>query len=65
MQMEKKTSKANLKKATGSKPDRLDELMEHLQLLRNSKFTGYIKINYSQGAIARIEKFEEILRKLK
>ena len=43
--------------------DKLDRLAEHLKTLREQKFTGYIKVNYSQGTIARIEKFEEILKK--
>ena len=28
-----------------------------------TEFTGYIKLNFSQGAIGRIEKYEEILKK--
>jgi hypothetical protein len=47
----------------GAIPDKLDRLTEHLRTLREQKFTGYIKVNYSQGSIARIEKFEEILKK--
>ena len=49
----------------GKNSDRLEKLAEHLETLRDQKFTGYIKINYSQGSIARIEKYEEILKKRK
>jgi hypothetical protein len=38
-------------------------LLEYLQDMRENKFTGYIKINYTQGSIGRIERFEEILKK--
>ena len=40
-----------------------DKLVEYLRGVRDEEFTGYIKINYSQGNIGRIEKFEEILRR--
>jgi hypothetical protein len=42
---------------------KLERLIEYLQNGKCSQFTGYIKINFSQGHIGRIEKFEEILRK--
>jgi hypothetical protein len=42
---------------------KLMRLVEYLQNSQCSQFTGYIKINFSQGHIGRIEKFEEILRK--
>ena len=45
--------------------DILENVMEHLDDLQNHKFTGQIKINYTQGAIARIEKYEEISQQLK
>jgi hypothetical protein len=41
---------------------KLDKLIDHLSSIRGTEFTGYIKINFSQGNIGRIEKFEEILR---
>lgn len=40
---------------------RLQEVLEYLVILEQSKFTGYIRINYSQGSVGRIEKMEEIL----
>jgi len=37
-------------------------LVEVLQEMIETEFTGHVKINFSQGGIGRIEKFEEILR---
>jgi hypothetical protein len=48
-----------------TKVDVLERLMEHMDELQKTKFTGHIKINYSQGAIGRIEKFEEISKIIK
>lgn len=45
------------------KPDKLRRLINYLESANNQKFTGYIKVNFSQGAIGRIERFEEILSK--
>ena len=45
-----------------SKAAKLMRLMEVMKILVNEKFTGYIKVNFSQGGIGRIEKFEEILK---
>ena len=45
------------------KKDKLKQLFDHLAALRDENFTGYIKVNYSQGNIGRVEKFEEILKK--
>ncbi|MBN1106550.1 MAG: hypothetical protein JXL84_24320 [Deltaproteobacteria bacterium] len=53
--------------AVGLQPNQVVEklwrLTEILKSLADDKFTGYIKVNYSQGAIGRVEKFEEILKK--
>jgi hypothetical protein len=43
--------------------DKLRKLDAVLRSLAEDRFTGYIKINYSQGCIGRVEKFEEILKK--
>jgi hypothetical protein len=43
--------------------EKLTNLTEVLKDLSEHRFTGYIKINYTQGSIARVEKFEEILKK--
>ncbi|MFP4474800.1 MAG: hypothetical protein ACLFOY_04520 [Desulfatibacillaceae bacterium] len=51
------------RKLTRQQVEKLKLLMTHLKGLMESPFTGYIKVNFSQGSIARIEKFEEILKK--
>jgi hypothetical protein len=40
-----------------------DLVIELLDDLKKNEFTGFIRINYSQGGITRIEKNEEILKK--
>jgi hypothetical protein len=52
----------NTEKSTHN-TDRLQQLMAYLLTLGGQDFTGYIKINYTQGGIGRVERFEEILRK--
>ncbi|MEM5788183.1 MAG: hypothetical protein AAGU11_12760 [Syntrophobacteraceae bacterium] len=50
----------------GVKPQhvkRLKQLVETMLGLIERQFTGSIKINFSQGSIGRVEKFEEILKK--
>ena len=42
--------------------NRLADLVDAIQDMNEREFTGYIKINFSQGGIGRIEKYEEILR---
>ena len=39
--------------------DRVKKLTETFRTLINGEFTGYIKINFTQGSIGRVEKFEE------
>ncbi len=63
IEREKKSIRGNVKQTEG-KPDKLKGLILHLNNLKEDKFTGYIKINYSQGSIGRIEKFEEILKRI-
>lgn len=43
-----------------NKIEKHDRLVEMLHSLTCNEFTGYIKVNFSQGGIGRIEKFEEI-----
>ncbi|MDY6905463.1 MAG: hypothetical protein SWH61_12335 [Thermodesulfobacteriota bacterium] len=45
------------------KSDKMDRLAATLMKLCEDRFTGYIRINFSQGSIGRVEKFEEILKK--
>jgi hypothetical protein len=44
------------------KMDKLDQLSETLGKLIEDRFTGHLKINFSQGGIGRVEKFEEIMK---
>lgn len=50
-------------KSMDGKQERLDRVSEVLQALHENRFTGYIKINFTQGSVGRVEKFEEILRR--
>jgi hypothetical protein len=43
--------------------NKLTKLMAYLEGIGDQNFTGYIKVNFSQGSIGRVERFEEILRK--
>ena len=47
---------------SGQRQEKISKLMDLMRLLAEKKFTGYIKVNFSQGGIGRIEKFEEILK---
>lgn len=49
-------------KAMSNKMSRLVDLVYAIQEMNEKEFTGYIKINFTQGGIGRIEKYEEILR---
>lgn len=42
--------------------EKLDKLSGLMVKLITEEFTGHIKINFSQGGIGRVEKFEEILK---
>jgi hypothetical protein len=42
--------------------EKLDKLSVLMVRLITEEFTGHIKINFSQGGIGRVEKFEEILK---
>jgi hypothetical protein len=42
--------------------EKLDKLSVLMVKLITDEFTGHIKINFSQGGIGRVEKFEEILK---
>ncbi|MDY6989261.1 MAG: hypothetical protein SWQ30_14525 [Thermodesulfobacteriota bacterium] len=52
-------------KKKGTKMDngaKFMKLIDYLNALQGNEFTGYIKVNFSQGTIGRIEKFEEVLK---
>jgi len=40
--------------------DRMKRLIEVIRQLIEGEFTGYVKINFTQGSLGRIEKFEEL-----
>jgi len=42
---------------------KLMKIKEMLKALMDKKFTGYIRINFMRGTVAKIEKFEEIIKK--
>jgi hypothetical protein len=42
--------------------EKFQKLVDFLEDVKEQNFTGYIKVNFSQGSIGRIEKFEEILK---
>jgi hypothetical protein len=44
---------------------KIDKLIKFLHELDNSEFTGLIRISYSQGGITKVEKTEDVLKKLK
>jgi hypothetical protein len=48
---------------SASRNAKLGKLIEYLKSMTEGDFTGYVKINFTQGNIGRVEKFEEILRK--
>ncbi|NMC74404.1 MAG: hypothetical protein GYA56_08640 [Geobacteraceae bacterium] len=43
-----------------SRTDKHDRLFEMIRMLAAREFTGYLKVNFSQGGIGRIEKLEEL-----
>jgi hypothetical protein len=49
-------------RTAGPRSTKFKRLVEVLQDMIDKEFTGHVKINFSQGGIGRIEKFEEILR---
>lgn len=53
------TTKVRLNK---KHPNTTEKLLGVIEDLVERQFTGYLKLNFSHGTIARVEKFEEILR---
>ncbi len=43
--------------------EKLTKLIEIIKMLKDKKFTGHIKINFTRGKVEKVEKFEEILKK--
>jgi hypothetical protein len=50
-------------KAVTESQARMEKLVRVLKILMDNKFTGYVKLNFTQGTLGRVEKFEEILKK--
>lgn len=42
---------------------KMKRLVDYLKGVTTENFTGYIKVNFSQGSLGRVERFEEILKK--
>ena len=55
-------SRLEHKEVEKKKTDKLSRIWSLIKGLIESQFTGYIKLNFTQGGIGRIEKFEEILK---
>jgi hypothetical protein len=43
-----------------SRIDKHERLFEMIRFLTAREFTGYLKVNFTQGGIGRIEKLEEL-----
>lgn len=50
----------NGKHAKPNKTEKHERLFEMIRGLSSDEFTGYLKVNFTQGAIGRIEKLEEL-----
>lgn len=48
--------------AEGGAAEKMRVLFDHLHGLMEKRFTGHVKVNFSQGGIGRIEQYEEILK---
>jgi hypothetical protein len=42
-----------------------NKMAQLIKTLKNNGFTGYVRISYDLGGISKIEKNEEILKKMK
>lgn len=64
---EKKTTSGDEKITTiircKKQSDKLSRLFEYFQMVKDEELTGYIRVNFNQGNICKVEKYEEILRK--
>ncbi|MBN1625275.1 MAG: hypothetical protein JW944_02020 [Deltaproteobacteria bacterium] len=54
-----------IRREKSGKLEKFEMLINKIEALIDTGFTGYVKINFSQGSIGRVEKFEEILKELK
>ena len=44
------------------KTTKYQRLIEYLAVLGNDRFTGHLKIHFSEGAIGKTEKYEVVLK---
>lgn len=58
-----KVTRKTASPASSENHERLEKLFTMVRRLIDGKFTGYVKMNFTQGTLGRIEKFEEILKK--
>jgi hypothetical protein len=65
VESERKFVKKSSRQNKPLKMEKLEMIIDELKKLAQSGFTGYVKVNYSQGSIGRVEKFEEILKRPK
>jgi len=50
------------KKKQGTQSEKFLRLCEYIEEIRKNGLTGHIKVNFNQGNICKIEKYEEVLR---
>lgn len=50
------------KKKQKNQSEKFLRLCEYIEEIRQGGLTGHIKVNFNQGNICKIEKYEEILR---
>ncbi|MGD2063096.1 MAG: hypothetical protein PVF51_05885 [Nitrospirota bacterium] len=62
MRQEPDSDRAVVASKNGSRDDKFARLVAYLERLRLQNFTGNIRINWTQGRIGRIEKYEEVLK---
>ncbi len=43
--------------------EKLTKISEMIKVLKEKKFTGHLKIDFDRGAVKKVQKFEEILKK--
>jgi hypothetical protein len=55
-----KMEKRNAKTAKLNKSEKHERLFGIIEFLADKEFTGYLKVNFTQCGIGRIEKLEEI-----
>jgi len=53
-------NKRNGKQDKLNRTEKHERLFEMIQGLADNEFTGYLKVNFTQGALGRLEKLEEI-----